>query len=294
MQFPGKEVQETLDYINGCINGPAYLPESQISRQACRNSSAGRFTPQIGIILGTGLGGLIKDKALDDIQINYTLNYTDIPHFPVSTVESHHGNLLFGKISNHNCVIMQGRFHYYEGYKLSEVTYPILIMQGLGIKTLLVSNACGAVNPIYCPGDLMLMRDHINYLFDTPMISIKLSTSNKKIYDPELIELAEKIALENNINVRKGVYCALRGPTLETKSEYRMVRKMGADVVGMSTIPEALLSRTNGMKVFGISVVTDVGFPDTLKPASLEAILKTAAMAEPNLVKLMKKLIEKL
>ena len=309
MQFSGKKVQETLDYINGCINRPTCLPESQIGRQACQNGSTGRFTPQIGIILGTGLGGLINPAqpdndlsvsssdpaaAEEDIQINYTLNYTDIPHFPLSTVESHQGCLLFGKISNHNCVIMQGRFHYYEGYKLSEVTYPILIMQGLGIKTLLVSNACGAVNPIYCPGDLMLMRDHINYLFDTPMISIKLSSSNKKIYDPELIELAEKIALENNINVRKGVYCALRGPTLETKSEYRMVRKMGADVVGMSTIPEALLSRTNGMKVFGISVVTDVGFPDTLKPASLEAILKTAAMAEPNLVKLMKKLIEKL
>ena len=240
MDFLRENVRDSLDYILKHIQG---------------------FTPQIGIILGTGLGGLISNNNMDDIQILHTLDYSDIPHFPISTVESHHGNLLFGYVSGKPCVIMQGRFHYYEGYKLEQVTYPVHIMKNLGIHILLVSNACGAVNPIYHPGDLMIMRDHINYLFDTPLKGLKHDNINKKMYDEGLIELGEKIALENKIKVRKGVYLSLRGPTLETRSEYRMIRKMGADVVGMSTIPEVLLSSTNGMKVFGISVVTDTGYP---------------------------------
>ena len=249
----------------------------------------GEFTPGLGIILGTGLGGLVRD-----VNIRFRLDYKDIPHFPVSTVESHHGNLIFGSISDHEVVIMQGRFHYYEGYSLDEVTYPILIMQKLGISSLLVSNACGAVNPLYQRGDLMIMRDHINFLFDTPLNGKRLSSSNRKVYDPDLIEIAENVAIEYDVPVQKGVYCSLAGPSLETRSEYRMVRKIGADVVGMSTIPEALLSRNNGLRVLGFSIVTDVGFPDTLKPAVIEEILEVASEAEPKLTLLMEKIIQRM
>jgi purine-nucleoside phosphorylase len=247
------------------------------------------FSPEIGIILGTGLGGLVRD-----VKVKYKLDYKNIPYFPISTVESHHGNLIFGYISSHSAVIMQGRFHYYEGYSLQEVTYPVRIMQKLGIHTLLVSNACGAVNPLYKRGDLMIMRDHINYLFDTPLKGSAMKFKNSRIYDKDLIELASEVAIVNKIPVQKGVYCSFRGPSLETRSEYRMVQKMGADVVGMSTIPEALLSKSLGLKVLGFSIVTDVGFPDTLKPALITEILKTAAEAEPRLTLLMRKLIKKL
>jgi purine-nucleoside phosphorylase len=247
------------------------------------------FSPRTGIILGTGLGGLVRD-----VDIKYKLDYKDIPYFPVSTVESHHGNLIFGSISNHNAVIMQGRFHYYEGYSLQEVTYPIRIMQRLGVTTLLVSNACGAVNPLYKRGDLMIMRDHINYLLDTPLKGSSVRFKNTRMYDNQLIKIAEEVAIENKIPVQKGVYCSFRGPSLETRGEYRMVRKMGGDVVGMSTIPEALLSKSQGLRVLGFSIVTDVGFPDTLKPALITEILATAAEAEPKLTLLMRKLIEKL
>jgi purine-nucleoside phosphorylase len=249
----------------------------------------GDFSPRTGIILGTGLGGLVRD-----VDIKFKIDYKDIPHFPVSTVESHHGNLIFGTISDHNAVIMQGRFHYYEGYLLNEVTYPIRIMQKLGATTLLVSNACGAVNPLYKRGDLMIMRDHINYLFDTPIRGSQVKLKNTRIYDSQLIKTAERVALENRIPVQKGVYCSFRGPSLETRAEYRMVRKMGGDVVGMSTIPEALQTRLQELKVLGFSIVTDLGFPDSLKPALITEILITAAEAEPKLTLLMKKLIEKL
>ena len=189
---------------------------------------------------------------------------------------------------------MQGRFHYYEGYSLNEVTYPIHIMKQMGVHTLLVSNACGAVNPLYKRGDLMIMRDHINFLFDTPLKSIRQKLRNSVIYDRQLVKTAEEVALENKIPVQKGVYCSLSGPSLETRSEYRMVRKMGADVVGMSTIPEALLSNSHNLKILGFSIITDLGFPDTLKPALITEILETAAEAEPKLTLLMRKLIRKL
>ena len=246
------------------------------------------FTPDAGIILGTGLGGLVKD-----VNVKYKIDYKVIPHFPVSTVESHHGNLIFGEISGTHAVIMQGRFHFYEGYSLNDITYPVRIMKALGVKTLLVSNACGGLNPAYRRGDLMLMRDHINFLFDNPF-SENCRISNKKVYDDGLISIAEKAALENKINIRKGVYLALRGPCLETVSEYRLVRKLGADVVGMSTIPEALMSAGHNMRVLGLSIITDMGFPDTLKPAVLEEILEAAAEAEPKLTLLTRKILEKI
>jgi purine-nucleoside phosphorylase len=268
MNHTDNGLKETIEYVRSRIN---------------------EFKPQTGIILGTGLGGLVRE-----VDVKYKLDYKDIPHFPVSTVESHHGNLIFGAISGCNAVIMQGRFHYYEGYSMYEVTYPIRLMHELGITSLLVSNACGAVNPLFRRGDLMIMRDHINFLYDTPVKHQAVGSKNKKIYSDELISIASRTALENGITVKKGVYCSLRGPCLETRSEYRMLRRLGADVVGMSTIPEALLSVYFNLKVLGFSIITDVGFPDSLKPAVLEEILEAAAETEPKLTSLMKKILESL
>lgn len=245
--------------------------------------------PKAGIILGTGLGGLVKD-----VNVKYKLDYRKIPHFPVSTVESHHGNLIFGEISGRQVVVMQGRFHYFEGYSHEEIIYPVRVMKRMGVETLIVSNACGGLNPLYRKSDLMIMKDHINFHFDTPLKNIRRNISNANPYDRGLISLAEKIALENRISIKKGVYLSLHGPCLETRAEYRMIRKFGADVVGMSTIPEALYAAVNGIKTLGLSIITDMGLPDTLKPAVLAEILESAADAEPKLTMLTKKIIERL
>lgn len=249
----------------------------------------GGFAPEAGVILGTGLGGLVKD-----IQIKYKIDYKEIPYFPVSTVESHHGSLIFGSISGKNAVIMQGRFHYYENYSHEEVTYAVRIMKRLGVKALLVSNACGGLNPVFKKADVMIMRDHINFHFDTPLKNFKLYSSNKCVYDKELIKLAESAALDSGINVKKGVYLSLHGPALETRAEYRFVRKLGADAVGMSTIPEAIVAANSGIKTLGLSIITDMGLPDSLKPAVLAEILESASEAEPKLTALTEKVIEKL
>ncbi|MCC6865317.1 MAG: purine-nucleoside phosphorylase [Ignavibacteria bacterium] len=246
------------------------------------------FNAEIGIILGTGLGGLVND-----ISIQHKIKYSKIPYFPVSTVESHHGNLILGTISGKNAVVMQGRFHYYEKYSHEEITYPVRLMKSMGIKVLIVSNACGGLNPGYKKADLMIMRDHINFHFDTPLKNFK-HPSNKLLYSDELICLAEKAALQNGISIKKGVYLSLHGPALETKSEYRMVRKFGADVVGMSTIPEVTAAAYLGIKTLGLSIITDIGLPDTLKPAVLEEILAAAAEAEPKMTLLTNKTIEML
>lgn len=251
--------------------------------------SIGGHRPKVGIILGTGLGGLVKD-----LSIKHKIDYRQIPHFPVSTVESHHGNLLFGEISGREVVIMQGRFHYYEGYSHEEITFPLRIMKRLGVETLLVSNACGGLNPIFKKADLMVMRDHINFHFDTPLKTLKRESHNRNPYSPEMISLAESVALESGINIRKGVYLSLHGPCLETRAEYRMVRKFGADVVGMSTIPEALYASNIGIKTLGLSIITDMGLPDILKPAVLAEILESAAEAEPKLTMLTEKIISRL
>ncbi len=263
-----KKARDTYDYIKGHISA---------------------FKPAIGIILGTGLGGLVKD-----VKIKFRLDYKDIPNFPVSTVESHHGNLIFGEISGQKAVIMQGRFHFYEGYSHDEVTFPVRVMNKLGIKTLLVSNACGGLNPVFRRSDLMIMSDHINFHFETPFRNFPVSYNNRRVYDKGLMAMAYKAALENRISVRKGVYLSLRGPALETKAEYRMARRLGADVVGMSTIPEALVAVNHKMKVLGLSIITDMGLPDTLEPAAITEILEAAAEAEPKLTLLTKKIIEKL
>jgi len=248
-----------------------------------------QLQPKIGIILGTGLGGLVKD-----LDISHKLDYKEIPHFPVSTVESHHGNLIFGKISGKEVVVMQGRFHYYENYSHEEVTYPIRIMKRLGVETLLVSNACGGLNPVFKKADLMIMRDHLNFHYDTPLKITKLPVSNKRLYDRGLIELAESAALDLEISIKKGVYLSLQGPMLETTAEYRMVRRFGADVVGMSTIPEATVAANLGIKTLGLSIITDMGLPDNLKPAVLAEILESAAEAEPKLTMLTERIIERL
>ena len=249
----------------------------------------------IGIILGTGLGGLVKE-----IDVKHQINYEDLPHFPISTVESHHGKLIFGKINGKNVVAMQGRFHFYEGYTMQQITYPVRVMKLLGVETLLVSNACGGMNPNYRRGDVMIMVDHINMLGDNPLIGKNEDELGPRFpdmsepYNIELIELAEQIALENKIKVQKGVYVAVPGPNLETRAEYRFLRATGADVVGMSTIPENIVANHMGMKVLGISIVTDECFPDSLKPVNVEEIIATAMQAEPKMTLIMKELIKRL
>lgn len=244
----------------------------------------------VGIILGTGLGGLVKD-----ISIKSEIDYSEIPNFPVSTVESHSGKLIFGKLSGRNIIAMQGRFHYYEGYTMDEVTFPVFVLKELGVKYLIVSNACGSINPSFRKTELMIMTSHINLLFDTPLKNKKLNLfSGNNIYSKKLIRLAEDTALENGMNIQKGTYSPVQGPNLETRAEYRMIRKFGGDTVGMSTIPEALIANNLGMQVLGLSIITDHGFPDTLKVAMLKDILEAANIAEPRLTLLIRKLVAKL
>lgn len=249
----------------------------------------------IGIILGTGLGGLVKE-----ITIEHEIDYSELPNFPLSTVESHHGKLIFGKIANKNVVAMQGRFHYYEGYTMQQITYPVRVMKFLGVETLLVSNACGGMNPIYKRGDIMLMSDHINLLGDNPLIGKNEDELGPRFpdmsepYNLELIKIAEEAALENKIKVQKGVYVAVSGPNLETKAEYRFLRLIGADVVGMSTIPENIVANHMGIKVLGISIITDECFPDALKPVDVKEIIAAAMEAEPKMTLIMKEVIKRL
>jgi purine-nucleoside phosphorylase len=249
----------------------------------------------IGIILGTGLGGLVKD-----INITHQIDYEKLPHFPISTVESHHGKLIFGNIGGKSVVAMQGRFHFYEGYTMQQITYPVRVMKFLGVDTLLVSNACGGMNPDYRKGDVMIMTDHINMLGDNPLIGKNEDELGPRFpdmsepYNFELIGLAETIALENQIKVQKGVYVAVPGPNLETKAEYRFLREAGADVVGMSTVPENIVANHMGMKVLGMSIVTDECFPDSLQPVNVEEIIAAAMQAEPKMTLIMKELIKRL
>lgn len=248
-----------------------------------------------GIILGTGLGGLVRE-----LEIEGTLEYEQIPHFPVSTVESHHGRLIVGTLRGRRVLVMQGRFHYYEGYTMQQITFPVRVMGLLGISTLLASNACGCVNPQFRAGDLMVMEDHINLLGDNPLIGPNLDELGPRFpdmsapYDRELISLAERLALEQKLPLQKGVYVAVAGPNLETRAEYRFLRTAGADVVGMSTVPECIVARQMGLRVFGISVVTDECFPEALKAVALPEILAVAARAEPGMTRLLAALVEAL
>lgn len=244
----------------------------------------------VGVILGTGLGGLVKL-----IGIEHSVNYNDIPDFPVSTVESHAGKLIFGKLAGRKIVAMSGRFHYYEGYNHERVTFPVYVLKLLGIKYLIVSNACGAINPFFRKSDLMIMTSHINLHFTSPLIG-KNHTGNDElaVYSQKMIELAYRTAVKSGIKIRKGSYATVQGPNLETRAEYKLMRKIGADVVGMSTVPELLVAAKLGIRSLGLSIITDLGFPDTLKEAKLSEILEAAAMAEPKLINLIKNLIPKL
>jgi purine-nucleoside phosphorylase len=253
------------------------------------------ITPACGIILGTGLGGLAGE-----IEKDIVISYEDIPNFPLSTVESHAGRLIFGKIGPTTVMAMQGRFHYYEGYSMQEITFPVRVLKALGAKTLLVSNACGGMNPLYRPGDIMIITDHINLFGDNPLIGPNDEDLGPRFpdmsepYSNELIQLAERVALDERIRVQKGVYVALSGPCLETRAEYRFLRAIGADVVGMSTVPEVIVAVHSAMRVLGLSVVTDSCLPDALKPVDIQEILKTAGEAEPRLTIIMKRVVENL
>ena len=253
-----------------------------------------KVTPEIGIILGTGLGALAEEIAQEAV-----ISYDQIPHFPLSTVESHAGRLIFGKIGSKSVMAMQGRFHYYEGYSMQQISFPVRVMKHMGANTLLVSNACGGMNPLYTPGDIMIIEDHINLFGDNPLIGVNDDSFGPRFpdmsepYTNELIALAEQISLEEKIKIQKGVYVAVSGPCLETRAEYRFLRAIGADVVGMSTIPEVIVAVHSSMRVLGLSVVTDACFPDVLEPVDIQKILKVAAEAEPKLTLMMKRVIER-
>ena len=261
--------------------------------QAIRGRTAA--APGIGIILGTGLGALAER-----IEVETSIPYGEIPHFPLSTVESHSGRLLFGTLGGRPVVAMQGRFHRYEGYTLQQVTFPVRVMRALGVDTLIVSNACGGMNPLWAPGELMLMADHINLLGESPLTGPNDDALGPRFpdmsqpYDRALQHLAREVALEQRIPLRSGVYVAVPGPNLETRAEYRMLRAMGADVVGMSTVPEVIVARHGGMRVMGVSIITDACLPDALEEADIATIIATAGRAEPNLTKLVEGVVARM
>ena len=254
-----------------------------------------RLEPEVGIILGTGLGGLA-----DEISVDASIPYESLPGFPLSTVESHAGRLLLGRMGKRPVVAMQGRFHRYEGYGLAEVTFPVRVMRALGAQTLVVSNACGGMNPLWRPGDLVLLSDHINLLGDNPLIGANDDRLGPRFpdmsdpYDADLRVLTRTLAADLGIRLREGVYVAVPGPNLETRAEYRMLRAMGADVVGMSTVPEVIVASHAGMRTVGISIITDQCLPDALEPANIERIIDTAKRAEPSLTRLIARLVERL
>ena len=251
--------------------------------------------PDVAIVLGTGLGGLARE-----IEVAATVEYADIPGFPLSTVESHAGRLLCGTLGGKTVVAMQGRFHRYEGYSLQQVTFPVRVLRALGAETLIVSNACGGMREDWAPGDLMMITDHINLLGDNPLVGENDDRLGVRFpdmsapYDAELRALAHAVAGAQGTVLREGVYVAVTGPNLETRAEYRMLRTLGADVVGMSTVPEVIVAVQGGMRVLGLSIITDQCIPETLVPAELATIIATAGRAEPRLTALVRGVLERL
>ncbi len=264
-----KTIKETVSYVKSKID----------------------LQPEIGIILGTGLGGMVNE-----IDIDTVLEYEDIPNFPVSTVESHHGKLIFGKLNGKKIVAMQGRFHYYEGYSLQEVTFPVRVIKYLGISHLFLSNASGGVNPDFEIGDLMILDDHIN-LIPNPLIGPHDPAFGDRFpdmsetYDLTLINKALEIGRQHKLHVRKGCYVGVTGPTLETPKEYQYFRIIGGDTVGMSTVPEVIVAHQMGITCFAISIITDLGVPGKIVKVSLENVTSVAAKAEPQMTLIMKELI---
>lgn len=254
-----------------------------------------KIEPEIAIILGTGLGGLTED-----IKEKESIPYSKIPHFPVSTVEGHSGNLVFGKLGNKIVVAMQGRFHHYEGYSLEEVTFPIRVMKKLGADIIIISNAAGGMNRYFKRGDLMLIADHISLFSGNPLIGPNDEEMGSRFpdmsqaYDNKLLELAKEAGAEEGIELRQGIYIGLTGPTLETPAEYRFLIAAGADAVGMSTVPEVIVANHMGMKVLGISCITDLAIDGVVKKTGLGEILKAASDAEPKMTKIVERVIEKI
>ena len=264
------QVQETVSYIKSKSN----------------------FSPEYGVILGSGLGGFTED-----IQIEFTLPYSEIPNFPIATVEGHKGALVFGTIGTKKVVAMQGRFHFYEGYSMKEVTFPVRVMKFLGIEKVIVSNASGGVNPNYKVGSIVVIKDHINMMPEHPLRGKNDERFGPRFvnmsepYSKKMIVKAKELAKNLNIEVQDGIYLGLQGPTFETLSEYRMVKILGADCVGMSTVPEIIVARHMDMECFGISVITDMGDEDNIEEVNHEEVLKAAVQAEPFVRKLIKELI---
>jgi purine-nucleoside phosphorylase len=270
---------------------PALFDQIQDAATAVRAKWAG--SPAVGIILGTGLGNLVQD-----IQTEAVLPYEAIPHMPRSTAPGHRGQLVCGTLGGKTVVAMEGRFHFYEGYSLQQVTFPVRVMKALGCGALVVSNACGGMNPQYGKGDLMLIEDHINLLGDNPLIGPNDDRLGERFpdmcfpYDRGLLQLGRRIALEEQIVCHQGVFVAVSGPNLETRAEYRFLRMIGADVVGMSTVPEVIVGVHSRMRILGISVVTDICLPDALEPVSIPDIIATATEAEKRLRVLVRRVVE--
>ena len=265
-----EQVQETVSYIKEKTN----------------------FTPEYGVILGSGLGSFT-----DDIQIEFTLPYGEIPNFPVSTVQGHKGALVFGTIGNKKVVSMQGRFHFYEGYSMKEVTFPVRVMKFLGVEKLIVSNASGGVNPSYIVGDIVLINDHVNMMPEHPLRGKNDERFGPRFvnmsepYSKKMIAKAKELAQKFNIAVKDGIYLGLQGPTFETLAEYKMVKNIGADCVGMSTVPEVIVARHMEMEIFGLSVITDMGDEGSIETISHDEVLQAAKSAEPKVRILIKELI---
>jgi purine-nucleoside phosphorylase len=268
----------------------ALLETVQYIKQKTNN-----FEPEIGIVLGTGLGGLVTD-----IEVEFSLMYSNIPNFPISTLEFHSGKLIFGTLKGKKVMAMQGRLHYYEGYSMQQITFPMRVMKTLGIKWLFVSNAAGSLNPAFKKGDLMVINDHINLQPESPLRGRNEGDMGPRFpdmsapYHQKLIDAALEIAKTENITCHQGVYVAVTGPNLETKAEYKYLRIIGGDAVGMSTVPEVIVANHMSIPVFAISVLTDEGFPEDLQPTSLEEIIQTANLAEPKMTLILSQLISAL
>lgn len=267
----------------------------QIEQAAAAVRKRWSGTPSVGIILGTGLGGLVGE-----IETQASLPYEEIPHFPTSTVVTHAGRLVCGQLAGKTVVAMEGRFHFYEGYTLQQITLPVRVMKALGCATLIVSNACGGMNPQWDKGDMMVIEDHINLMGDNPLIGKNDDRLGPRFpdmcwpYDRELLALAKTVALEEQIVLHQGVFVAVPGPNLETRAEYRFLRGMGADVVGMSTVPEVLVGVHCGLRILGLSVITDQCLPDALEPVVLADIIATANAAEKKLRVLVRRVVQQL
>ncbi len=267
------KIKETIEYIQGKVG----------------------LTPEIGIILGTGLGGLVND-----MEIHHTLPYEFIPNFPVTTVTGHHGQLIFGKMAGRDIMAMQGRFHFYEGYTMQEIAFPIRIMKFMGIKLLILSNACGGLHPDFEVGDIMVIEDHINLMKNNPLIGVNEEEIGTRFpdmsqaYDPQLIDLAMEAGSRMGIPLRKGVYAAVTGPTYETPAEYRYIRTIGADAVGMSTVPEVIAARHMNLRCFALSVIADLGVPGKIVKITHHEVIDAAAASEPAMTRLIKALVREI